>query len=55
MIYDYLLTLSSEIELFWRWNFSGAAVLFFSIRYYALFDMGIHGVINWNMLVSTLS
>ncbi|TFK85827.1 hypothetical protein K466DRAFT_664212 [Polyporus arcularius HHB13444] len=33
LIYDYILTLPAEIELFWRWESSGAAALFFATRY----------------------
>ena len=52
VIYDCLLTLPSEIALFWRWEFSGAAALFFATRYFALWELGIASVLPQTIFVS---
>ena len=36
MFYDYALTFSREVELFWKGRLTGAAVLFFFNRYLSL-------------------
>ena len=37
LVYDYLLTFSQEVSLFWNRRWTGATVLFFSNRYLTLF------------------
>ena len=51
VIYDYLLTLPAEVELFWRWELSGASALFLATRYFVL---GYIGIDSYTPAVSAL-
>lgn len=55
VIYDHLLTLPSEVELFWKWEFSGAAALFFTNRYLVLWELGIFRFFPQGITVSVTS
>ena len=37
MVYDYILTFSSEVDLFWKRKFGIASALFYFNRYFLLF------------------
>lgn len=37
VVYEYLITLEREVQLFWKGKWTGAAVLFYFNRYLSLF------------------
>ena len=56
-MYEYLITFSVEVELFWTKKFNGATVLFFLNRYLVLFYQMLEFRRNWiftNLFVSQL-
>ncbi len=46
VVYDFVITLDREMKLFWTRRFTGATVLFFTIRYMPLL-YGILGVVKY--------
>ncbi|KAI0650148.1 hypothetical protein C8Q79DRAFT_369344 [Trametes meyenii] len=41
VLYDYAITLNDEVALFWTRGFTGASLLFFIVRYSAVFNYAI--------------
>ena len=56
-MYEYLITFSVEVEIFWTKKLNGATVLFFLNRYLVLFYQMLEFRRNWiftNLFVSQL-
>ncbi|KAI0674558.1 hypothetical protein C8Q78DRAFT_989459 [Trametes maxima] len=52
VLYDHLITFDAEVKLFWTHKLSGASILFFVIRYFALMNYTLIGTIATAVPVS---